>query len=282
MAYYSHTQLETFLQCKLKYKFKYIDRIIVDVPRTIELYMGDLVHQTLRMLYESVNKGIIPPKQYVIDYFVAQWAQQWSKDIVTVKSKTAEEYQKMGEAFLLDFYLLYFPFDQFEIVGLETSDRHILIDGNEYSVRIDKLAKDAQGIYYVCDYKTNNKLKTEDDLKADRQLAMYALWVKQKYADCKDVKLVWYFLAHKKKFEITHDAQSLSKIEQETVDIIRRIAATTDYAPAVTPLCGWCPYKNICPAHNTALPLRQITTVIKDTVPIQVANVKTTQTTLQF
>lgn len=252
MPTYSHSQLETFLQCKLKYKFKYIDRIKVPQPKTVELFMGDVVHQALKFLYDGVAKGTVFPKEFAIKSFDDTWKQLWKDDILIVRDKTAKDYQDMGRTFISQFYDLYFPFDQIEIIGLETNDRYVLIDGNQYYVRIDKLGKspDGDGTYYVCDYKTNNKLKSDSELEKDRQLAMYSLWVKQKFPDAKTVKLVWYFLAHNKKIEIEHSQESLSAIEQRTLDIIKQIETAKDYPANPTKLCDWCEYKSMCPAWN--------------------------------
>ena len=253
MPTYSHSQLETFLQCRLKYKFKYIDRIKVPVAKSVELFLGDVVHQTFKFLYDGVVKKTVFPKSIVLEQFDKTWDSLWTADIGIVRDKTATDYRDMGRQFLEQFYDVYFPFDQFEIVGLETNDRYVLVDGNQYYVRIDKLGKSADGTFYVCDYKTNNKLKTEDELKKDRQLAMYALWVRQKYPSAKTVKLVWYFVAHNKRFEIEHSQQDLSRIEQTTVDVIKEIAACKDFPANPGRLCDWCEYKSICPAWNPGI-----------------------------
>ena len=57
------------------------------------------------------------------------------------------------------------------------------------------------GIYEVHDYKTNNSLPKQQKLDEDRQLAMYSLWVKLNFKDCKKVRLVWHFLAFDKEMD---------------------------------------------------------------------------------
>ncbi|MBI5002967.1 PD-(D/E)XK nuclease family protein [Candidatus Woesearchaeota archaeon] len=47
MTTYSHSKLGTFQQCKYKYKLQYIDKVKVDVPDTVETFMGKLVHEVL-------------------------------------------------------------------------------------------------------------------------------------------------------------------------------------------------------------------------------------------
>ena len=55
MTCYSHSRISTFEQCKYKYKLQYIDRVKVDIPTTIECFMGDMVHQALEKLYSMLK-----------------------------------------------------------------------------------------------------------------------------------------------------------------------------------------------------------------------------------
>lgn len=51
---YSHSRLETFENCKLKFKYKYLDKIIPEIPKGIEAHLGTMVHETLEWLYKKV------------------------------------------------------------------------------------------------------------------------------------------------------------------------------------------------------------------------------------
>lgn len=50
---YSHSRLETFENCPLKFKYQYVEK--VDVPRrdSIEAFLGSRVHETLEALYKN-------------------------------------------------------------------------------------------------------------------------------------------------------------------------------------------------------------------------------------
>lgn len=253
MALFSHSQLETFQQCKLKYKFKYIDKVVVEVPKTIEAFFGDIIHQALRELYEHIKAGKrIPDLADVQRYFLEQWKAQWDDAILINGGKTKQEYVEVGISFLEHFYTLYFPFDQYEVIGLETNDKYDLPNGDRYYVRIDKLARIGNN-YLICDYKTAKKLPSKDQMKKDRQLAMYGLWVKNKFSDCHNVHLIWYYLAHNEKIEIVPSQDELTAIQNETMRIIGEIKVANEYPPKVTRLCDWCVYKSICPAWNSPI-----------------------------
>ena len=69
MTIYSHSRLGTFEQCKLKYKFHYIDKIKVEGEDTVEAFMGALVHETLEKLYKDLKYSKLCTKEELLDFF---------------------------------------------------------------------------------------------------------------------------------------------------------------------------------------------------------------------
>ncbi|MBI5390207.1 PD-(D/E)XK nuclease family protein [Candidatus Woesearchaeota archaeon] len=246
MVTYSHSKLGMFQQCRYKYKLQYIDKIKVETPTTIEAFMGDLVHQTLAKLYKDLQYQHHNTKQDLLDFLDQLWNKAWTNDILVVKYNP-ENYRQMGKKFISEYYDHYTPFNHLKTLGIETQD-FFQLDGGQYHIRIDRLACDQEGNYYVCDYKTNNKLKAQEELDENRQLAMYSLWVKQHFKDAKAVKLVWYFLAFDKEMVSERYDEQLQQLKEQTELLIREIEQCTDFPTNVTPLCDWCVYKPICPA----------------------------------
>ena len=199
MATYSHSRVTTFENCPYKYKLQYIDKIKPEISNTIEAFMGSMVHEALEDLYKRKKFKQRVSKASLIKFYKDLWKRNYSLDIKIVKEAlNAENYRKMGEKFLADYYDRMKPFEEMTILGLETMDRMTLKDGSQWHVRIDKLGCDNQGNYYVCDYKTNARMKDQEEADEDRQLAMYSIWIKDKFKDCKKVKLVWHMLAFNK------------------------------------------------------------------------------------
>jgi RecB family exonuclease len=54
MPLYSHSQLETFENCPIKYKFRYIGKIRKPEEQSIEAFVGSCVHTTLQKLYDDL------------------------------------------------------------------------------------------------------------------------------------------------------------------------------------------------------------------------------------
>ncbi|MEM4605761.1 MAG: PD-(D/E)XK nuclease family protein [Candidatus Pacearchaeota archaeon] len=260
MGEYSHSKVSCFEQCPKKYKFQYIDKIEPEIETTIEAFMGDLVHRTLEKLYREKQFQKINTKEELLDFYNKIWKEEFSEDIKIVKEEfSSENYRKMGERFISDYYDRFYPFNQLTILGIETKDKLILPDGNKWHVRIDKLAYDSKGNYYICDYKTNSKMKFQEEADSDRQLAMYSIWVKDKFKDAKSIKLVWHMLAFNKDVISERNEDQLKKLQQEVIEIIKKIENEKEFPTKPGPLCNYCEYRKICPSfkHMVELEIKE-------------------------
>ncbi|MCK4884405.1 MAG: PD-(D/E)XK nuclease family protein, partial [Candidatus Diapherotrites archaeon] len=120
MATYSHSRLSTFEQCKFKYKLNYIDKVKVDVPTTIEAFMGDLVHQSLEKLFVDLGFGKMNSRQEILGFYGNLWDREWSDDILIVKKEySAENYKKIGHDCIAKYYGHHHPFNRMTVLGLE-------------------------------------------------------------------------------------------------------------------------------------------------------------------
>jgi putative RecB family exonuclease len=254
MATYSHSRVSTYENCPYKYKLQYIDKEKPEIQNTIEAFMGGIVHQSLEDLYKRKKFKQRISKETLIKFYRDAWEKEYSDDILVVKEGlNAKNYQKMGEKFLSDYYDRMKPFEQITILDLETQDRMTLADGNQWHVRIDKLGCDDKGNYYVCDYKTNSRMKDQEEADSDRQLAMYSIWVKDKFRDAKSVKLIWHMLAFNKDTISERTDEQLEKLQKEVINLIKEIeeAEKKDHFPTnITALCDYCGFRSMCPSFK--------------------------------
>ena len=124
MATYSHSRVTTFENCPYQYKLRYIDKKKPETPTTIEAFMGDMVHQALEDLYKRKKFRQRVAKESLVKFYRDLWKKNYSYDILIVKKGLdAENYRKMGEKFLTDYYDRMKPFEDMTILGLETQDR---------------------------------------------------------------------------------------------------------------------------------------------------------------
>jgi len=259
MTTYSHSRLSTFEQCRYKYKLQYIDKIKVDVPTTIEAFMGDMVHQTMEKLYTDLKFQKMNSLKELLNFYEELWEKEYSKDILIAKTDySAENYRKMGEKYITEYYEHYKPFDDIKIIGLETEERMTLSDGITYHVRIDKLGF-IGNVYYVCDYKTNVRMKTQEDADIDRQLAMYSIWVKDKFPDATKVVLKWHMLAFDKEVTSSRTPKELKALKKEVLALIHEVEHCKEYLTNITKLCDYCVYQDICPSFKHSVELEKKT-----------------------
>jgi putative RecB family exonuclease len=262
MTIYSHSRVSTFENCPYQYKLHYIDKVEVETPTTIEPFMGDIVHQSLEDLYKRKKFKQRISKETLIKFYRDLWDKEYSEDIRIVKEGLdAKNYKKMGEKFLSDYYDRMKPFEQITILGLETQDRMTLPDGNQWHVRIDKLGCDDKGNYYVCDYKTNSRMKDQEETDSDRQIAMYSIWVKDKFKDAKSVKLIWHMLAFNKDAVSERTEKQLKELQEEVINLIKEIETATkdnNFPRKQSALCDYCVYKEICPSFKHEVELEKI------------------------
>ncbi len=250
MTIYSHSRLSAFQQCALKFKFKYLDKIQTEVEQTIEAFLGDFVHRTLEKLYKDLKFQKQNSLDELLVYFNTEWKKNWNKEIIIVrKDYTEENYRKMGEQFISDYYKKYHPFNHTKTIDLEKRVIIKLDNNGVYQLQgyIDRLASPQDGVYEIHDYKTNASLPLQEYLQEDRQLALYAIAVKQMYQDVKDVKLIWHFLAPNKEVVIQKTEEQLEKLKQDTIKLINKIESEKEFKPKVSSLCEWCQFKPICP-----------------------------------
>ena len=262
MPVFSHSKLSTFEQCKLKYKFRYIDKIIPDIDKTIESHLGSVVHSTLEWLYSEVKKNKLPTIDDVIVNYSENWKEDYEEEIpIMRKDMTVNDYFNKGIQFLINYYTRHKPFDD-NTIAIEKGIIFNLDKEGKYKIRgfIDRLVYNLKTQEYeVHDYKTSGRLPSDESIEKDRQLALYSIAIKEAFNHEKRVILVWHYLAFNKKIVSKRTDDQLKQLKEETLNLIKEIESTTVFPPRKSPLCNWCEYKPICPAWGNKPPEKQLT-----------------------
>lgn len=247
MPVYSHSRISTFETCPLKFKFRYIDKVETEIENTVEAFMGDLVHQALEKLYRDLLHKKFNSPEELVKFYNALWKKNWNRNILIVRKEyTQENYRKMGEDYILRYYERHQPFDT-RTIACESLIFIKLDEKHKLRGYMDRLDMNVEGIYEIHDYKTSLRLPTQEEIEKDRQLALYSLYVRENYPDCKDVKLRWHYLAFDKILETTKDKKELDKLRKEIIAIIDRIEKEKEFKPIVNSYCDWCEFKPLCP-----------------------------------
>ena len=249
MTVYSHSRLSCFEQCPQKFKYQYIDKLETEQVETVEAFLGVRVHESLEKLYTDLQHQRMLTLEELLEYLRSEWRANWSEDIIIVKTEYNEEnYRRMAEKYLSDYYRRYAPFTRDKTIALEDLITIDLDGTGEYRLQgyIDRLAEAGEGSYEIHDYKTNSRLPLQAYLQKDRQLALYMIGVKHHYPDAKRVRLIWHFLAFDKEMDSTRTDAELQALKDQTKSLIDTIEAEEKYPASPSFLCDWCEFKTVC------------------------------------
>jgi len=248
MVIYSHSRLSTFEQCKLKFKFRYIDKLTPEIENTIEGFLGGIVHEALEWLYNQVINKHIPSLEQVIEVYAINWNKQYSPEIKIVNTElTPEFYFDKGIKFLIDYYFKNQPFSD-NTIALEHRIILNLDDSGKYQLQgfIDRLVHNKEtNIFEIHDYKTG-QIKSQEDLDNDRQLALYSLGVRKLFPEAKDVHLIWHYLDFNEQKHSSRTIEQLEQLKQDIIQLIDKIESEKEFEAGPSILCRWCEFRKYC------------------------------------
>ena len=245
----------------MKYRFAYIDRIKSVGRKTIEAHLGTLVHECLEHLYRDLQFEKRNTLSELLAFFDERWEAEWSDEIsINKKEYSSTNYHLMGRRFITDYYNRNYPFDDGRTIFLEGRISISLEENDEADIVgfIDRLVQRAEGHYEIHDYKTSSSMPTQKDADQDRQLALYAIGIKQKYPDATNIDLVWHYLAFDKILKSHRSDEDLSDLMANITQLISKIEGCDDFPPNVTKLCDWCDYQPICPEFSHLFKIKSL------------------------
>ncbi|MEN8181569.1 MAG: PD-(D/E)XK nuclease family protein [Myxococcota bacterium] len=250
-GFFSHSRLGCFEKCPRQFRYRYVDRIPAPTEG-IEAFVGKRVHDVLERLYRFVGEGRVPGLAAVLRRFASLWEEKIADAQVRIARQGTElsDYQKLGEQCLSNFYRANYPFDGEETVAIEERVTCSLDGSGAYRIQgfIDRLARSRDGQLEIHDYKTGRRMPSQNQLDEDRQLALYEMAVRERYAETGEIRLVWHFLQRGRVRSSRRSADQLAALRARTIELIDRIRGETEYPARPSPLCGWCEYNDICPA----------------------------------
>lgn len=251
MVIYSHSRLSTFEQCPLKFKYRYIDKIIPEIEVSIEAVLGKAVHGALEWLYTEIIKklGRVPTLHEIIDEYTERWNNEYKENATLFQGeKNQGFYFNKGVQYLIDYYNKHYPFED----GTLECEKKITIDldgTGKYLMQgfIDRISHlPEKNEIIIHDYKTSGFLPSKDKFENDRQLALYAIAIKEIFGNEKRICLTWHYLAHNVKICSFRNSEQLEALKKETIELINKIEATKEFPGKKSNFCNWCEYKNLC------------------------------------
>jgi len=261
MPTYSHSQLSTYETCPYQYKLAYIDKIEMETE-SIEAFMGSRVHDTLEKLYRDLKVTKLNTLEELLSFYHQSWEKNWNDRIQIIRKEySAEDYRRLGEKCITDYYKRYHPFDQGRTLGLEENIYFPLEEEKGYWIRgfIDRLTLMDHSILEIHDYKTSNRLPTQEEVNSDRQLAFYQMGVAEKWQAIQEVNLIWHYLSFDTEIQSSRTPQELHQLRRDTLELIQKIETDKHFIPKEGPLCDWCDYQGLCPRRKHLITVGSLT-----------------------
>ena len=252
----SYSAINTYQSCPLKYKFQEIDKI--KTPKSKEAVFGTTIHSTMKFIH---TPGILSP---TMDQAMEHFTNSWNPAVFDNEDEERAAFSQ-GIKIIQDYYQKNNPAN-FNIIDLESRfGIEIGVEGNpvksdeasdhgangrhDVSGIIDRIDKTENG-YEIIDYKTTKKMPAQEKVDNDLQLSVYLKAFLKRYPNeinnLNKIKVSLYYLKHGVKLSSTRTPEQLQKSEQLFLDVIKLIEAGK-FDPAISPLCDWCGYQNICP-----------------------------------
>lgn len=253
MDMFSHSRIGAYESCPRKFAFRYVE----EVPArgdSIEAFLGKRVHDALEDLYQKAHTGLVLTEADLLQSFDDLWNVGWSAEVrVAAQGLTPEYYQSACRQLLALYHRRHAPFTKNRLVATEQRIEIPLDEAGQYRLQgfVDRIDEVAPGIIEIHDYKTNNRLPTQADRDADRQLAIYELGARELYPETKEVTLVWHYLRFDREIRSHRTVDQLNAVRRELLRKVNTIveAMQKGHFPTRTSrLCDWCDYQHCCPA----------------------------------
>ena len=267
MSKYSISQVQTYVQCPLKYRYKYVDKIPTpEFVETADTLLWSIVHKTLEKLYDDVSIFKTPSKENLLKFYYNLWTKKenetkenWWEIQVINKDFTIDDYKHRGEIYLTKYYDRHAPFEDIKVIDTEMQIMFKLDNDINFQWFIDRLDK-VWNTFVISDYKTNKRLPTEEKDEYIEQLTLYWIGIKQKYEKYfENMKARLYFLHFDIEDERDLTSDRMEQVKQKYINLIKEIEdKKTKYAmwdkkcfeTKQSPLCQRCDYLSICPLFN--------------------------------
>ena len=235
---YSYSKIQAFLDCPLKYKYRYIDGIKPEGD-FVEFFVGKKVHETLEKLYQTKE----PSLEWLLGYYENKWYSGWNENIL-VKEGTPGDFFKKGRECLEHYYSDFFLTDLEETVATEKK-LFFKINSRQFIGYIDRLSKNA-GETIIHDYKTGGAEDTANGM----QMPLYQIALSQNAENTENITLQWHFLSLKKRVKVKKTQEDLNTTINNVTSAINEIESkfATDFKPTKGEHCSRCDFKKNCPA----------------------------------
>ena len=252
---FSPSSLNCFEKCPKQYWFRYVEKRPVDTEG-IEAFVGKRVHEVLERLYQFAAEGMVPSLERVLYRYHANFEKAFDAERIRIAraGTDVDLYRRNGSRCLENYYRTHYPFDADETIGIERKIGFALGGDPKYKLRgiIDRVARTREGVLEIHDFKTGRRIPKQDELDRDRQLGLYELGLRDELGETGPIRLVWHYLLANQVRVSERGAEQREQLRVETRNVIDRIRTEQTWKTKTSALCGWCEFRDACPAVAAA------------------------------
>lgn len=244
---FSFSRVKTYFQCPLRYRYRYL-KGLKEVVRSIESFMGNMVHDVLEWMYDERARGSSPSLESALEVLARRWSAKMSEEVAVIRcADDADGYLVTAREMLGRFHRDTFLRDRSETVALEQRLSHRLSDDVVFTGFADRIGRTETGRLFVVDYKTSKKEGDPSEFSEGLQAPLYAACAMIQNGD--DEALAGYhYLRHGSTSWQLVDAERGRQLLDRFHVLAAEVRSATEFEPRPGVLCAWCGFNSICPA----------------------------------
>lgn len=233
----SESKRQTFNQCKLKYNFRYVERLPEpEYANTEALQFGSFIHKVLEDGVEAKTEEEL--------FQIAEEARS--------SYRISQKYEGKDSICFRNF--LKFNENLGKSKGIELVFEVPLKDDISLNGVIDRVIEGEKGGYLVIDYKTSKREKTKVDLFQDSQLKGYVYAIHKMYnVPINQITAAHYYPLTNNFVHVQYSVPQINAHVKKTVDEVWKIRKSKkeDMQPSRNQYCNWCVWqKKHCSEFN--------------------------------
>jgi len=250
---WSNSRFGAYRQCPKKFFLQYV----MDAPKlppTIEAYVGTQVHELLYSIYKSKHLDT-----HGADWDLSTWLEHFQMLFdnkipngirILGKHKKIETYRSAATRMIVDYWNMYEPFDDGELVFVEEKLTMETKGGNIFLGILDRVAI-VDSMWVIVDYKTGKTIPPQTRFEADTQPVLYMLLLHKNYPDISVENIVcqWRYLRGMHTLTRWTTPGELAGMEEQIDDMVEHITSlcgAEDFPIREDYLCWWCDVRHHC------------------------------------
>lgn len=233
----SNTKRELWRQCRLKYRYNYVDRLEeTDKGNTDALQFGSYIH-------EIFEHGVSATTYEELDSLAQDLRENYH---------FGKAYEPKVSVCLKNFLRLNASFPETGKAEMSYKQSLGCVDQIGF---IDRIITGKEGGLLVIDYKTGKREKSKFDLFDDPQGMSYVYAVHKIFnIPIKKITFAHYYPLTDTLVTVQYSDAAIIKHNKKVVEDVWNIrkAKKVDLQPSENQFCNWCGYKSLCPVFNPA------------------------------